>query len=283
MASLSISQFFSLPSWNSKAPLTGAVQFMLVRDHRLQSRWVLSARPKKEIAASIADEEITKEPKETKNTRTKRTTSRGRKKATTESEDDSSEMLASGSMSEEEGSDQEVSIQDSEKPKRRTRRKAVPTSSTSSGMNEVKTETKPRRGRKSKKEVEEVDDQLSETEMSDIEGAVYLASEESEDDGIDVELETGEDDDDISSTYGWPPLVCCFGAAQHAFIPSGRPSNRLIDYEIHKSLKDALWGPEKFIRAPGGSAGSVALALASLGGRVAFMGKLGDDVYGQAM
>lgn len=95
-----------------------------------------------------------------------------------------------------------------------------------------------------------------------------------------MKIDEGED---ISFTYGWPPLVCCFGAAQHAFVPSGRPANRLIDYEIHERMKDALWAPEKFVRAPGGSAGSVAIALASLGGKVAFMGKLGDDDFGQGM
>jgi len=149
-------------------------------------------------------------------------------------------------------------------------------------MDEVKTEKKPRRRRKSKKEDDQVDDQASETEMSDIEGVLHRVGEASEDKGIDLDLEKSEDDD-ISFTYGWPPLVCCFGAAQHAFVPSGRPANRLIDYEIHESLKDALWSPEKFVRAPGGSAGSVAIALATLGGRVAFMGKLGVDLYGQAM
>ena len=45
-------------------------------------------------------------------------------------------------------------------------------------------------------------------------------------------------------------------------------------------MKDALWSPEMFVRAPGGSARSVAIALASLGGKVAFMGKLGSDDYG---
>ncbi|KAJ6726617.1 HEXOKINASE FAMILY MEMBER [Salix purpurea] len=48
-------------------------------------------------------------------------------------------------------------------------------------------------------------------------------------------------------------------------------------------MREAYWEPEKFMRAPGGSAGGVAVALASLGGKVAFMGKLGDDEFGQAM
>ncbi|KAA8532883.1 hypothetical protein F0562_033000 [Nyssa sinensis] len=87
----------------------------------------------------------------------------------------------------------------------------------------------------------------------------------------------------LGFTYGWPPLVCCFGAAQHAFVTSGRPANRLLDYELHERMKDALWTPENFVRAPGGSASNVAVALASLGGKVAFMGKLGDDDYGQSL
>ncbi|PKA64933.1 Fructokinase-2 [Apostasia shenzhenica] len=88
-------------------------------------------------------------------------------------------------------------------------------------------------------------------------------------------------DQDISFTYSWPPLVCCFGAAKHLFIPSGRPANRLIDHEIHESMKDMFWTPAKLVRAPGGSPSSVAIAHASIGGRVAFMGKLGDDEYGE--
>lgn len=135
--------------------------------------------------------------------------------------------------------------------------------------------------RKTKKKVDEIEDQVSEAENGELEESRLIANVEDEsDDNPNFEIDEGED---ISFTYGWPPLVCCFGAAQHAFVPSGRPSNRLIDYEIHERMKDALWAPEKFVRAPGGSAGSVAIALASLGGKVAFMGKLGDDEYGQAM
>lgn len=104
------------------------------------------------------------------------------------------------------------------------------------------------------------------------------------DEDSEEELELDIDDgEDISFTYGWPPLVCCFGAAQHAFMPAGRRANRLIDYEYHESKKDVLWEPEKFVRASGGSVSNVAVALASLGGKVAFMGKLGDDDFGQSL
>lgn len=137
------------------------------------------------------------------------------------------------------------------------------------------------RKRRTKKKVDEIESQVSEAEVSDAEELTFVldVKDETEDD-LQLEIDDGED---ISYTYGWPPLVCCFGAAQHAFVPSGRAANRLLEYEIHERKKDALWAPEKFIRSPGGCAGSVAIALASLGGKVAFMGKLGDDDYGKAM
>lgn len=146
-------------------------------------------------------------------------------------------------------------------------------------MEKEKTDKKVRKSRKSKKIDDDSEDWVSDAEVSDSVESAFVANVEEESEE-DLEIDEGED---ISFTYGWPPLVCCFGAAQHAFVPSGRPANRLIDYEIHERKKDAIWTPEKFVRAPGGSAGSVAIALASLGGKVAFMGKLGDDDFGQAM
>lgn len=145
---------------------------------------------------------------------------------------------------------------------------------------EEETEKKVTRRRRTKKKVDNPEDQNSETELSDNEAETLVANVDDDD---DKELEFEYDGDDISITYGWPPLVCCFGAAQHAFVPSGRPANRLIDYELHERMKDAFWSPEKFIRAPGGCSSNVALVLASLGGKVAFMGKLGDDDYGQSL
>ncbi|KAI9074154.1 hypothetical protein K1719_043869 [Acacia pycnantha] len=133
----------------------------------------------------------------------------------------------------------------------------------------------------SKKEDVIMEDKGSEAEIIDQDEPSFNGNVEEE---IEDDLELIKDDgEDISFTYGWPPLVCCFGSAQHAFVPSGRPANRLLNYEIHESMKDALWSPENFVRAPGGSASAVAIALSTLGGKVAFMGKLADDDYGQAM
>ncbi|KAG6484378.1 hypothetical protein ZIOFF_052893 [Zingiber officinale] len=138
--------------------------------------------------------------------------------------------------------------------------------------------TVKRAGRRSSKKTELTELNLKELSIHDNLTEADLSNREQQ------ELQIADDDgEDISHTYAWPPLVCCFGAAQYSFLPSGRSANRLINHDIHESMKDMFWSPEKFFRAPGGPASSVAIALAAIGGRVAFMGKLGDDEYGQNM
>lgn len=172
----------------------------------------------------------------------------------------------------------EDSTEDRKKTKTRTRRKA-PSTPKASEVDGTRKLTKQRR--RSKKTDDNVDSQGSETELSDGEGDTFISTlDEDSEEELELDIDEGED---ISFTYGWPPLVCCFGAAQHAFVPAGRRANRLLDYEIHESKKNALWEPEKFVRASGGCASNVAVALASLGGKVAFMGKLGDDSFGQSL
>lgn len=141
-----------------------------------------------------------------------------------------------------------------------------------------KTEKKVGR-RRTKKKVEGSDDEIAAKGQASIEVPQQAPLVEDEEDLV----LTQDEGEDSGFTYGWPPLVCCFGAAQHGFIPAGRPANRLIDHEIHETKRDMFWSPEKFVRSPGSSASGVALALASLGGRVEFMGKLGDDEYGQTL
>ncbi|MCL7046921.1 hypothetical protein MKW94_008964 [Papaver nudicaule] len=136
--------------------------------------------------------------------------------------------------------------------------------------------------KKSTKKIDSLDGEESDDEFSDHEEVTFTANIDDDEDEGDLDFPQSEEED-ISFSYSWPPLVCCYGAAQHAFIPSGRPANRLIDHKIHERMKDALWEPEKFVRAPGSSASSVSVALANLGGRVEFMGKLGDDEYGKGM
>ncbi|CAK9319316.1 unnamed protein product [Citrullus colocynthis] len=249
------------------------------QDLRLHNKWAVTAISKKKISESSAqeglnDEEIAKK----KTPRTpRRTTKRTRKKTSEDTPELEGELVSSVNKTEVEESIVNASVEDSKTTSRMSQSKAA---STSTSVEDNKAETKTRRGRKPKKKDYSMDFHFSKSEVSDGENSLVIGN----DDECDEELDLGIDEgDDVSITYSWPPLVCCFGAAHHAFVPSGRPANRLLDYEIHDRMKDALWAPEKFVRAPGGSAGSVAIALSSLGGKVAFMGKLGDDDYGQAM
>ncbi|KAK8934173.1 putative fructokinase-1 [Platanthera zijinensis] len=64
-------------------------------------------------------------------------------------------------------------------------------------------------------------------------------------------------------------LVVSFGEMLIDFVPT----------ESGVSLADA----PGFIKAPGGAPANVAIAVARLGGRAAFMGKLGDDEFGRML
>lgn len=98
-----------------------------------------------------------------------------------------------------------------------------------------------------------------------------------------MELEGDGEEDDHNFEYDWPPLVCCFGLAQNEFIPTVRVSDRQMDEDKYSTWKGLQWSPPEFVRAPGGPPSNVAIALARLGGRVAFMGKVGDDPTGYQM
>jgi hypothetical protein len=143
-----------------------------------------------------------------------------------------------------------------------------------------KTKEPKKRGRRKVKVVE----QLSDDEGDQIRD--LMPSDEIEDVSSVIDLESKVESllsQDIGEVDKLMPLVCCFGPAKYSFIPSGRPASRLVDREIHNRMRDMFWSPDEFVRAPGGSSSSVALTLAALGGRVVFMGKLGDDEYGQSM
>ncbi|KAK5776827.1 Fructokinase-2 [Gossypium arboreum] len=264
MASLSFPHFLSLSRWKSNSICSPALNLVRPLDFRLQNKWHLSAKKNADITQDEPSENGAVVKKKASGT-TRRTRKKAKADVLNETGSDNGESTTS------------VSSEDSKKTPRRTRKKVASASTTD---NEPEPEKRLRRRRTMKKD-DDADGQSGEPEISDTEESTLMTNsgDESEEE-LELNIDEGED---ISYTYGWPPLVCCFGAAQHAFVPSGRPANRLTDYEIHERLKDARWAPEKFVRAPGGSAGSVALALASLGGKVAFMGKLGNDDYGQAM
>ncbi|KAK3031358.1 hypothetical protein RJ639_036066 [Escallonia herrerae] len=90
-----------------------------------------------------------------------------------------------------------------------------------------------------------------------------------------------EFDDEIP--YDDPPLVCCFGAAQKEFVPTVRVSDEQMHPDIYSEWKMMQWNPPDFMRAPGGPVSNVAISHVRLGGRAAFMGKVGDDDFGEEL
>ncbi|KAL0420734.1 UNVERIFIED_CONTAM: Fructokinase-like 2, chloroplastic [Sesamum latifolium] len=217
------------------------------------------------LAQEVSDGEPGSTEKKIRRT-SKRASARTRKKAM---EIPDENPAANGNARDEEILMTSGSEENSRTTRTRTRKKAPSALETVEG----EAAEKVTRQRRRKKKADGLDSQGSETEFSDVEGDTFsLTMDEDSEQELEFDIDDGED---ISFTYGWPPLVCCFGAAQHAFVPAGRRANRLIDYEIHDRKKEALWEPEKFVRASGGCSSNVAVALASLGGKVAFMGSSG--------
>ncbi|KAL8146457.1 fructokinase-like 1, chloroplastic [Apium graveolens] len=93
----------------------------------------------------------------------------------------------------------------------------------------------------------------------------------------------GDDDDDFLIFENDVPLVCCFGAAQKEFVPTVRVSDEQMHPDIYADWKMLQWNPPEFVRAPGGPPSNVAISLVRLGGRAAFIGKVGDDNFGQEL
>ncbi|KAL0358203.1 UNVERIFIED_CONTAM: Fructokinase-like 2, chloroplastic [Sesamum calycinum] len=279
MASLSFTQFSLVPRicrWHLNGNPFPYMNLVQIQDCRV-NRKVVMAVSRDKLTDSLAQEVSDGEPGSTekKIRRTsKRASARTRKKVM-ESPDEN--PAADGNARDEEILMTSGSEENSRKTRTRTRKKAPSALETVEG----EAAEKVTRQRRRKKKADGMDSQGTETEFSDVEGDAFaLTMDEDSEQELEFDIDDGED---ISFTYGWPPLVCCFGAAQHAFVPAGRQANRLIDYEIHDRKKEALWEPEKFVRASGGCSSNVAVALACLGGKVAFMGKLGDDAFGQSL
>ncbi|CAM8920232.1 unnamed protein product [Rhodiola kirilowii] len=100
--------------------------------------------------------------------------------------------------------------------------------------------------------------------------------------GTKEEVEVGFDDG-VDFPYEDPPLICCFGAAQKEFVPSVRVSDNQMHPDIYSDWKMLQWDPPEFARAPGGPPSNVAIAHVRLGGRAAFMGKVGSDEFGKEL
>lgn len=234
----------------------------------------IQAVSKKKTSQESLEEMSDEEGEDKASKKTQRAPRRRRKKTDVEVPEENSPEIASSSVEDE---DRSIAATPDEDPKKVTRRGRKKATTTTSSMEEV-TDKKTTK-RRTRKKVDPEEQKIS-GESSDPEESTASTDLDGENEDLVLKEDSSED---INFTYSWPPLVCCFGAAQHAFIPSGRPANRLINHEIHESKKDMFWTPTKFVRAPGSSSSSVAMALASIGGRVAFMGKLGDDDYGQSL
>ncbi|KAL8533598.1 hypothetical protein ACS0TY_009848 [Phlomoides rotata] len=268
MASMSFTQFSLVPRicrWHLNGNTFPCMNLVQIQDYRLNRKVIMAVSRDERtdsLAQELSDGEVGSVEKKTRRT-SKRASARTKKKVPESSDEVSS---VDGSVR-----DEETLVSSEILRKTRTRKKAQSTTETTEGTSPKKVA----RPRTRKKKAD------SEAELSDGERDTFpsLFDEESEQE-LELDIDDGED---ISFTYGWPPLVCCFGAVQYAFVPAGRRANRLYDHEIHERKKDVLWVPEKFVRASGGSASNVAVALASLGGKVAFMGKVGDDSWGQSL
>ncbi|XP_020215805.1 fructokinase-like 1, chloroplastic [Cajanus cajan] len=90
-------------------------------------------------------------------------------------------------------------------------------------------------------------------------------------------------DDGIDFPYEDPPLVCCFGAARREFVPTVRVQAYPMHPDIYSEWKMLQWKPPEFARAPGGPPSNVAVAHVRLGGRAAFLGKVGEDEFGEEL
>ncbi|KAH6806893.1 fructolike 1 [Perilla frutescens var. frutescens] len=106
-----------------------------------------------------------------------------------------------------------------------------------------------------------------------------LASNESD----DADEELYDYDDGIDFPYLDPPLVCCFGASRKEFLPTVRVAPEQMDPDIYSQWKMLQWNPPEFARAPGGPPSNVAISHVRLGGRAAFIGKVGKDEYGEEL
>ncbi|EPS61748.1 fructokinase-like protein 1, partial [Genlisea aurea] len=107
-------------------------------------------------------------------------------------------------------------------------------------------------------------------------GKVQKPTEEKSESTVDFR----DYDDGIDFPYEDPPLICCFGAVQKEFIPTVRIAPEQMDPDIYSQWKMLQWNPPEFVRAPGGPPSNVAIAHVRLGGRAAFIGKIGNDEFG---
>lgn len=158
---------------------------------------------------------------------------------------------------------------ESKKPTSRGRKKgSKSSSSTTSTSTSTSTESPPKRTKRSRK-----------TQVDN--GNVEAKPTSGTSNAADAELD--DYDDGIDFPYEDPPLVCCFGSVQKEFVPTVRVSDNPMHPDIYSQWKMLQWDPPEFVRAPGGPPSNVAISHVRLGGRAAFMGKVGADDFGDEL
>lgn len=151
---------------------------------------------------------------------------------------------------------------DHPKPTRRGRKKSTSTDNTPPSS--TKRAKQPRK--------------TAELSKSDVEKEAAVITEGNENDD-----ELYDYDDGIDFPYEDPPLICCFGAAQWEFVPTVRVAPEQMHPDIYSQWKMLQWNPPEFARAPGGPPCNVAISHVRLGGRAAFIGKVGNDELGEEL
>lgn len=151
---------------------------------------------------------------------------------------------------------------DQPKPTRRGRKKSTSTDNTPPSS--TKRAKRPRK--------------TAELSKSDVEKEAAVITEGNVNDD-----ELYDYDDGIDFPYEDPPLICCFGAAQWEFVPTVRVAPEQMHPDIYSQWKMLQWSPPEFARAPGGPPCNVAISHVRLGGRAAFIGKVGNDELGEEL
>ncbi|OIT05020.1 fructokinase-like 2, chloroplastic [Nicotiana attenuata] len=219
------------------------MKVMQLRDLGLKNKWILMAVSKERTPEAIA-KELSKTEVFGAGKKTNQNQVQNRRKPDELGRKKRVEITFEDSMSDVEGNvtDEEVlptsgSSEGSVEIRKRTSKKAASSSSS------LEKEPAQKVTRRRRKKVNDLEDEGSQTEISDIEEEPHVANVDA-DSEEELDFDGGED-----ISFSSPPLVCCFGAAQHAFVPSGRPSNRLVDHEWHERMKDVRVMLPWFLRA----------------------------------
>ncbi|XP_022935790.1 fructokinase-like 1, chloroplastic [Cucurbita moschata] len=159
-----------------------------------------------------------------------------------------------------------------------------PGASNADGNEDTGTPTPTRRGRKKgTKSPSSSTKRSRKTLIEDEPTQVNLFDQMSVDEDEAIDSIAENYDDGMDFPYEDPPLICCFGAAQKEFVPSIRVHDNQMHPDKYSEWKMLQWDPPEFARAPGGSPSNVAISHVRLGGRAAFMGKVGKDDFGDEL